>query len=116
MSSDEPTLGELGRLITAFRGDVRGEMDRLNERLDRLVSKDVYVVEKAEMVKDIAALTKDLDQLATRQQQDVEKLNKQRAEDANRVTQTRRWIVASVLIPLLGLILPVILFLAGGKS
>jgi hypothetical protein len=56
-----------------------------------------------------------MEQLASKQQQDVDKINRQRSEDANRVTQTRRWLVASVLIPLLGLILPVIMFLAGGK-
>jgi t-SNARE complex subunit (syntaxin) len=90
-------------------------MAQIQQRLDRLVSLDVYTVEKAAMSKDIADLTKDLEQLASKQQQDVDKINRQRTEDANRVTQTRRWLVASVLIPLLGLILPVIMFLAGGK-
>lgn len=113
--NDDPSLGELGRLIQALRGDVRDDMAQINQRLDRLVSLDVYTVEKAAMSKDIADLTKDLEQLATKQQQDVEKINRQRVEDANRVTQTRRWLVASVLIPLLGLILPMIMFLAGGK-
>jgi t-SNARE complex subunit (syntaxin) len=113
--NDEPSLGELGRLIQALRGDVRDDMAQINSRLDRLVSMDVYTVERAALVKDIADLTKDMEQLASKQQQDVDKINRQRSEDANRVTQTRRWLVASVLIPLLGLILPVIMFLAGGK-
>jgi t-SNARE complex subunit (syntaxin) len=112
---DEPSLGELGRLILALRGDVRDDMAQINRRLDGLVQRDVYNVEREAMTKDIADLTKDLEQLASKQQQDVERSNRQRVEDANRVTQTRRWLVASVLIPLLGLILPVIMFLAGGK-
>ncbi|MGV9278040.1 hypothetical protein [Streptomyces griseosporeus] len=122
--SDEPvTLGELGRLIQALRGDFRDDMAQINTRLDRLVSIDVYTVEKAAMFKDIADLTKAVEQLAAKHQQDVnaireqrEKDQEQRQKDADRVTQTRRYLVASVLIPLLGLILPVVLFLAGGKS
>lgn len=114
--SDDLSLGELGRLIVALRGDVRDDMAQINIRLDRLVSLDVYTVEKAALNKDIADLTKVVEQLALKQQQDMERLNQQRTEDATRVTQTRRWLVASVFIPLIGLILPVALFLAGGKS
>jgi hypothetical protein len=114
--NDEPSLGELGRLIQALRGDVRDDMAQINARLDRLVSMDVYTAEKAAMSKDIADLTKDVEQLAAKQERDVTALQEQRQKDNERVTQTRRWLVASVVIPLLGLVLPVILFLAGGKS
>jgi phage host-nuclease inhibitor protein Gam len=114
--NDEPSLGELGRLIQALRGDVRDDMAQINARLDRLVSMDVYTAEKAAMSKDIADLTKDVEQLAAKQERDVTALQEQRQKDNDRVTQTRRWLVASVVIPLLGLVLPVILFLAGGKS
>jgi ABC-type phosphate transport system auxiliary subunit len=114
--NDEPSLGELGRLIQALRGDVRDDMAQINARLDRLVSMDVYTAEKAAMSKDIADLTKDVEQLAAKQERDVTALQDQRHKDNDRVTQTRRWLVASVVIPLLGLVLPVILFLAGGKS
>ena len=114
---DEPvTLGELGRLIQALRGDVRDDMAQINARLDRLVSIDVYTAEKTAMSKDIADLTKALEQLAAKQQQDVAAIQDQRVQDANRVTQTRRWMVASVIIPMLGLVLPVILIMAGGSS
>ncbi|QLJ06751.1 hypothetical protein HZZ00_37610 (plasmid) [Streptomyces sp. NEAU-sy36] len=112
---DEPSLGELGRLIQALRGDVRDDMAQINARLDRLVSMDVYTVEKAAMTKDIADLTKDVEQLAAKQTQDIAALQDQRQKDNDRVTQTRRWVVASVVIPLLGLVLPIVLFMAGGK-
>lgn len=114
--SDGPSLGELGRLIQALRDDVRDDMAQINARLDRLVSADVYAVEKAAMAKEISDLSTVVDRLATKQQQDVDAIKNQRTQDTTRVTQTRRWLVASVLIPFLGLILPVILFLAGGKS
>ncbi|MFR9794213.1 hypothetical protein ACL07V_37260 [Streptomyces sp. MB22_4] len=90
-------------------------MAQINARLDRLVSMDVYTVEKAAMTKDIADLTKDVEQLAAKQHQDIAAIQDQRQKDADRVTQTRRWVVASVIIPLLGLVLPIILFMAGGK-
>ncbi|MFC9497654.1 hypothetical protein [Streptomyces sp. NPDC056982] len=103
--ADEPSNGELWRLIEAMRGDVRDDMGQINTRLDKLVSAEVYAVEKAAMAKDISDLVKV-----------VEGMQRQRQTDADRVTQTRRWLFASVIIPFLGLVLPVVLFVAGGKS
>lgn len=113
--NDEPSLGELGRLIQALRGDVRDDMAQLNARLDRLVNIDVYTAEKAAMVKDIADLNKAVEQLAAKEAQDVAAIQEQRQRDASEMTQTRRWLIGSV-ISLLGLVIPVIFFVAGGKS
>lgn len=105
MADDQtPGLGELGRLIQALRGDVRESIGQLNGRLDKLVHAEVYAAEKASMAKDIRDL-----ELA------VEALRRQRDLDAERVTQTRRWMLASVVIPILGLVVPVALFLMGSK-
>lgn len=103
--ADEPSLGELGRLIQLMRGDIRDDMAQINSRLDRMVSTDVYGVEKAALERAIADVKKD-----------VETVQGQRVADADRVTQTRRWMFASVIVPVLGLILPVVFFLAGGKG
>ncbi|MEU9849273.1 hypothetical protein [Streptomyces sp. NPDC047985] len=103
--ADEPSLGELGRLIQLMRGDIRDDMAQINARLDRMVSTDVYGVEKAALERDIADLKKG-----------VEGMQAQRAADADRVTQTRRWLFASVVIPVLGLMLPIFFFLADGKG
>jgi hypothetical protein len=103
--ADEPTNGELWRLIESVRGDVRDDMAQIHVHLGRLVSADVYAVEKAAIAKDIADLVKV-----------VEGMQAQRQADADRITQTRRWLVASVIVPALGLVLPVLLFVAGGKS
>jgi hypothetical protein len=89
-------------------------MAQINARLDRLVSADVYAVEKAAMAKDITDLTKVVEQLAAKQERDVAAIQDQRVQDASRVTQTRRWLVASVVIPVLGLVLPVVLFVVQG--
>jgi hypothetical protein len=114
--SDEPSLGELGRLIQLLRGDVREDMAAITARLDKLVSADVYAAEKEAIAKDISDLGRGLERLAAKQEQDVKALQEQRSQDANRVTQTRRYLVASVIIPILGLVIPVILFMVGGKS
>ncbi|MET8746312.1 hypothetical protein [Streptomyces sp. NPDC004728] len=103
--ADEPSLGELGRLIQLMRGDIRDDMAQINARLDRMVSTDVYTVERAALERDIADLKKD-----------VEGVQAQRTADADRVTQTRRWLFASVVIPVLGLIIPIVALLLGGKG
>ncbi|GAA0554748.1 hypothetical protein ACFV27_37415 [Streptomyces antimycoticus] len=103
--ADEPSNGELGRLIQALRGDIRDDMAGINARLDRMVSLDVYAVEKAGVAKDIAELAKA-----------VEGLQALRAQDAERVTQTRRWLVASVIIPLLGIVLPLMMVMRGAGA
>ncbi|MFF3547034.1 hypothetical protein ACFYXD_35005 [Streptomyces platensis] len=103
--ADEPSLGELGRLIQALRGDIRDDMAGINARLDRMVSNDVYTVEKAGLVKEIADVAKV-----------VEALQAQRERDAERVTQTRRWMVASVIVPLIGIVLPLIVMLRGAGA
>lgn len=102
--ADEPTNGELWRLIETMRGDFRDDLSQIQIHLGRLVSADVYAVEKAALAKDIADLVKV-----------VEGMQTQRQTDADRVTQTRRYLVASVIIPLLGLVLPTVLFMVGGK-
>lgn len=112
--ADEPSLGELGRLIQALRGDVRDDMAQINTRLDRLVSIDVYAVEKAALLKDLSDLERSHQQLAAKHDRDMAAVQEQRVQDAERVTNTRRWLVGAV-ISLLGLVVPVILFMAGGK-
>ncbi|GAA3155952.1 hypothetical protein ACFQ0X_44190 [Streptomyces rectiviolaceus] len=103
--ADEPTNGELWRLIETMRSDFRDDMGQLHGQLGRLVSADVYAVEKAAMAKDIADIVKA-----------VEAMQAQRTADVDRITQTRRWLLASVIVPMLGLVLPVVLFMAGGKA
>lgn len=103
--ADEPSLGELGRLIQLLRGDIRDDMAGINARLDRMVSTDVYTVEKAGLAKEISDLAKV-----------VEGMQTQRAQDAERVTQTRRWMVASVIIPIIGLLVPILFFFLGGQE
>lgn len=116
MSPDEPSLGELGRLIQALRGDVRDDMANISSRLDRLVSADVYAAEKAALEKDISDLSKDVDRLSAKQQQDINNIHEHHRKETDRVTQTRRWLIATVIVPLFGIIVPLLVALKGAKS
>lgn len=111
---DDPSNGELWRLIETMRSDVREDMAQIHVHLGRLVSSEVYSVEKAALVKDITDLEKAVQQLSTKHDQDVTAIQNQRIQDAERVTNTRRWLVGAV-ISLLAIVVPVILFMAGGK-
>ncbi|MFK8851268.1 hypothetical protein [Streptomyces sp. Ac-502] len=102
---DEPSLGELGRLIQLMRGDFRDDMAQLSMRLDKVVSVERYDPEQASVKKDIADLTRAVEGLAA-----------QREKDAERVTQTRRWMIASVIVPLIGIVLPLMVMLRGAGA
>lgn len=111
--ADEPSLGELGRLIQLMRGDIRDDMASINSRLDRMVSLERYTAEQANVAKDLSELTKAIEDLRSQRDRDVEEIRVQRERDSERVTQTRRWTVASVIIPLIGFVIPLILTLRG---
>lgn len=77
--ADEPTNGELGRLIESLRTDMREDMGLLNQRLDKVVPMDVYTIEKTTLSNRVAAL------------------EKSRETDADKLTATRRWMVGTVI-------------------
>lgn len=95
--ADEPSNGELGRLIEALRTEMREDLGSLNTRLDRVVSLDVYTIEKTQMSKRIDAL------------------EAARTADAERLTATRRWMVGTVITVVVAL-LPYLGALVGGAG
>ncbi|MDQ0795564.1 hypothetical protein [Streptomyces sp. B1I3] len=84
--ADEPSNGELGRLIQALRDDVREDLGNLNGRLDSFVSQDVYTIEKT--------------QINAR----VTTLETQRERDADRIVATRRWMIGVVITVVVALL------------
>ncbi|MEU0833387.1 hypothetical protein [Streptomyces sp. NPDC005969] len=99
--ADEPSLGELGRLIQLMRGDIRDDMAQINSRLDRMVSTDVYGVEKAALEREIAEVKREVESVRAQQVSDVESIRTQRTADAEKAIQTRRWVFAGFVIPVL---------------
>ncbi|MFC6885279.1 MULTISPECIES: hypothetical protein [Actinomadura] len=44
---NDPTLGELARVLADFRADVRDDFTAINTRLDTFVLRDVYAADRA---------------------------------------------------------------------
>ncbi|MEU4169425.1 hypothetical protein AB0F46_21440 [Streptomyces sp. NPDC026665] len=85
--ADDPTNGELGRLIEALRSEIREDLGELNTRLNEVVPREPYTIEKQQMVKRL------------------DDLEAARKEDAARVTATRRWMIG-VVITVVAALLP----------
>ncbi|MEV8363816.1 hypothetical protein [Streptomyces niveus] len=95
--SDEPSNGELGRLIQALRDDVREDLGQLNGRLDKVVPVDVYTIEKTQLGDRVTAL------------------ETQREKGAERILATRRWMIGVVITVCLAL-LPYLVTIVTGAS
>ncbi|MET7713650.1 hypothetical protein [Streptomyces sp. NPDC005407] len=95
--ADEPSNGELGRLIQAMRTDMREDMDLLNRRLDKVVPMDVYTIEKNGLSERVTAL------------------EVQRVKDAERLVATRRWMIATVITVVVA-VLPYLASIVRGAS
>ncbi|GFE20004.1 hypothetical protein [Streptomyces nigrescens] len=94
--SDEPTLGEVVRRFEDRLADVRDDIQQLGRRLDTKVSQDVYDLRH--------------EALAAR----VSTLETLREKDAERIVTTRRWLIGAVIVPLVGILLPVVILLLRG--
>ncbi|WP_405797340.1 hypothetical protein [Streptomyces sp. NBC_01506] len=95
--SDEPSNGELGRLIQSLREDWREDLGQLNQRLDAVVPRDVYTIEKTQLADRVTAL------------------ETQREKDAERLIATRRWMIGVVITVCLAL-LPYLAAIVTGAS
>ncbi|WP_020135019.1 hypothetical protein [Streptomyces sp. 351MFTsu5.1] len=96
--SDEPTLGEVVRRFEDRFTDVRDDIQQLGRRLDEKVDQKLYDLRHE-------ALSSRVSQLETLREKDTEK-----------IVATRRWLIASVIVPLIGIMLPVILLLMQGSG
>jgi hypothetical protein len=92
--SDEPTPGEMVRRLEDRLADVRDDIQQLVRRLDEKVDQRIYDLRHE-------ALTNRVSTLETLRDKDTEKL-----------VATRRWLIGAVVVPLIGILLPVIILLA----
>ncbi|MBR8638575.1 hypothetical protein KEF29_02995 [Streptomyces tuirus] len=95
---DEPTLGEVVRRFEDRFTDVRDDIKQLGDRIDTKVSQEVYDLRH--------------EALASR----VTTLETLREKDAERIVATRRWLIGAVVVPLVGILLPVIILLTRGAG
>ena len=96
--SDEPTPGEMVRRLEDRLADVRDDIQQLGRRLDEKVDQRIYDLRHE-------ALTGRVSTLETLREKDAEKL-----------VATRRWLIGAVVVPLVGILLPVIILLARGTG
>jgi hypothetical protein len=93
---DEPTPGEMVRRLEDRLADVRDDIQQLGRRMDEKVDQRIYDLRHE-------ALTGRVSTLETLREKDAEKL-----------VATRRWLIGAVVVPLVGILLPVIILLSRG--
>ncbi|MFJ9799811.1 hypothetical protein [Streptomyces sp. NPDC101145] len=96
--TDDPTPGEMVRRLEDRLADVRDDLQELRRRLDEKVDQRIYDLRHE-------ALTSRVGALETHREKDTEKL-----------VATRRWLIGAVIVPLIGILLPVIILLTRGAS
>ncbi|GAA0637163.1 hypothetical protein GCM10009535_11840 [Streptomyces thermocarboxydovorans] len=93
---DEPTLGEVVRRFEDRVVDLRDDIQQLGRRLDEKVDQRIYDLRH--------------ESLSAR----VTTLETLREKDAEKLVATRRWLVGAVIVPLVGILLPVVILLVRG--
>lgn len=94
---DEPTLGEVVRRFEDRFVDLRDDIQQIGRRLDEKVDQRIYDLRHE-------ALASRVTTLETLREKDTEKL-----------VATRRWLIGAVIVPLIGILLPVIILLIQGS-
>lgn len=95
---DEPTVGEIVRRFDDRLTDVREDIRQLAQIIESKVSREVYLLQLAALESRVSAL-----ELA-------------REKDTEKIVATRRWLIGAVIVPLVGVLLPVILMLTQGAG
>lgn len=95
---DEPTLGEVVRRFDDRFADVREDIQQLGRRMDEKVDQRIYDLRH--------------EALASR----VSTLETLREKDTEQIVATRRWLIGAVIVPLVGILLPVVILLTRGAG
>jgi hypothetical protein len=95
---DEPTLGEVVRRFEDRFTDVRDDIQQLGRRMDEKVDQRIYDLRHE-------ALTSRVSTLETLREKDTEQ-----------IVATRRWLIGAVIVPLVGILLPVVILLTQGAG
>jgi hypothetical protein len=96
--ADEPSLSELARRLDDRVGDIREDIRELAKRLDGKVDQRVYDLRHEALASRVSALE-------TLREKDTEKL-----------VATRRWLIGAVIVPVFGVLLPIVIMLMRGAG
>lgn len=103
--ADEPSNGELGRLIAGLEARIGTSFAELNSRLDKVVTLDVYTIQVTHFEQRLAQLQSDLQRCAdanAKLEDDFEQY--QRAERDRREAERQKRLYQAVVPVLLGLL------------
>lgn len=95
---EEPTLGEAVRRLEDRFADLRDDLQQAVRRMDEKVDQKLYDLRHDAL------------------QQRVAKLETLREQDAERIVATRRWLVGAVIVPLVGVLMPIVIMLMRGSG
>ena len=95
---NEPTLGEIQRRVELGFIDLKDDMREFSVRLDGKIDMQIYNLRHEALMARVTTL------------------EAMREKDAEKLVATRRWLIGAVIVPLVGVLLPVILMLTQGVT
>lgn len=98
---EEPSNGELGRLIGALQNRLDSRFGELNSRLDKVVSLDVYTIQTTYVEQRLSQLQSDLQRCVDRYEQLEDAFEQYQRDEAKRRETERQQRLYSAIIPVL---------------
>lgn len=98
MAHADISFGELYRMLTQLQG-----------RVDRCISSDLHESERRELERRWAEVERELAEIRELHRQDLDKVEHRREADTKDRLNSRRWVIAAVLLPVVSVVANVIL-------
>lgn len=98
---EEPSNGELGRLIGALQSRLDSRFGELNARLDKVVSLDVYTIQTTYVEQRLSQLQADLQRCSDKYEQLEDAFEQYQRDEAKRREAERQQRLYSAIIPVL---------------
>ncbi|TGB13831.1 hypothetical protein [Streptomyces sp. MZ04] len=99
--ADEPSNGELGRLISSLQGEMHRRMDTLNVRLGEFVQQNVYDTHNRYTAEALARLQSDVQQARVENAKLEDDLEQHQRDEAKRREDERQRRLYQAVIPVL---------------
>ncbi|MGW5696048.1 hypothetical protein ACWEWX_35560 [Streptomyces asiaticus] len=99
--ADEPSNGELGRLIAALQARLDNRFGELNSRLDKVVSLDVYTIQTTYVDQRLSQLQTDIQQVRTEAATLEDDFEKYQRDESRRREDERQRRLYQAIIPVL---------------
>lgn len=98
---DEPSNGELGRLIGALQVRLDGRFSELNSRLDKVVTMDVYTIQTTYVDQRLARLQTDIQQVRAERDTLEDDFEQYQRDEAKRRETERQARLYQLIVPVL---------------